>query len=84
MIIVVGVDDSVRSAIAARKASRLAVWLDADLHAVYVSHIPAAMLAVLAGVPDGTTEFADAQSESVWDRVGPVLDASEARVIRVE
>jgi nucleotide-binding universal stress UspA family protein len=83
VIIVVGVDDSARSAIAARKASRLAVWLDADLHAVHVNHIPAAMLAVLAGVPAGATELAKAQSESVWDQVGPVLDAGGARVTRV-
>ena len=84
MIIVVGVDDSERSAIAARKASRLAVWLDADLHAVHVTHVPAAMLAVLAGVPAGTTEYTDAQRNAVWDRVGPVLDTGGARVTRVD
>lgn len=84
MIIVVGVDDSARSAIAARKASRLAVWLDADLHAVHVTHIPAAMLAVLAGVPSGPTDFSDTQRASVWEQVGPVLDAGGARVTRVE
>ncbi|MCB2224486.1 MAG: universal stress protein [Actinobacteria bacterium] len=84
VIIVVGVDDSQRSAIAARKASRLAVWLDADLHAVHVAHIPAAMLAVLAGVPAGTSEFTDAQRAGVWDVVGPTLDAGGARVTRVE
>jgi nucleotide-binding universal stress UspA family protein len=84
VIIVVGVDDSTRSAIAARKASRLAVWLDADVHAVFVGHIPAAMLAVLAGIPEGMTEFAASQSQSVWDQVGPVLDAGGARVTRVE
>jgi len=84
VIIVVGVDDSARSAIAARKASRLAVWLDADLHAVHVTHIPAAMLAVLAGVPSGPTEFSEAQRASVWEQVGPVLEAGGARVTRVE
>ena len=84
MIIVVGVDDSERSAIAARKASRLAQWLDADLHVVYVTHIPTAMLAVLAGVPAGTAEFTDAQREAVWDQVGPILDVGGARVTRVE
>ena len=84
MIVVVGVDDSSRSAVAARKAGRLAVWLDADLHAVHVAHIPAAMLAVLAGVEAGTTEFIDAQRRGVWDVVDPVLEQSGARVTRVE
>ena len=84
MIIVVGVDDSPRSAVAARKASRLAVWLDADLHAVHVAHVPAAMLAVLAGVEAGTTEFTAAQRRSVWETVDPVLDQGGARVTRVE
>jgi len=84
VIIVVGVDDSERSAVAVRKASRLAVWLDADLHAVYVTHIPTAMLAVLAGVPTGATDFSDAQRVAVWDQVGPVLESGGARVTRVE
>lgn len=84
MIIVVGVDDSARGAIAARKASRLAQWLDADLHAVHVTHIPTAMLAVLAGIPAGASEFTDAQREAVWEQVGPVLDAGGSPVTRVE
>ena len=84
MIIVVGVDDSTRSAVAARKASRLAVWLDAELHAVHVSHIPPAMLAVLAGVPTAPSEFNEAQRDAVWRRVGPVLDQGGARVTRVD
>ena len=84
MIVVVGVDDSPRSAVAARKAGRMAVWLDADLHAVHVAHIPAAMLAVLAGVEAGTTEFTEAQRRAVWDEVDPVLDRSDARITRVD
>ena len=84
MIVVVGVDDSRRSAVAARKAARLAVWLDADLHAVHVSHIPAALLAVLAGVESGTTEFTEAQRRAVWESVDPVLEQSGARIVRAE
>lgn len=84
MIVVVGVDDSPRSAVAARKAGRMAVWLDADLHAVHVAHVPAAMLAVLAGVEDGTTEFTEAERRAVWDVVDPVLERSGARVSRVD
>ena len=84
MIVVVGVDDSPRSAVAARKAGRMAVWLDAELHAVHVTHVPAAMLAVLAGVEDGTTEFTELQRRAVWDAVDPVLDRSGARVTRVD
>ena len=84
MIVVVGVDDSTRSAVAARKAGRMAVWLDAELHAVHVAHVPAAMLAVLAGVEAGTTEFTEAQRRAVWDIVDPVLERSGARVTRVD
>jgi len=84
MIIVVGVDDSERSAIAARKACRLAGMLDAEVHAVHVTHVPAAMLAVLAGVPAAASEFTDAQRAAVWETVGPMLDAGGVPVTRVD
>lgn len=84
MIIVVGVDESQRSAIAARKACRLAGMLHAEVHAVHVTHVPAAMLAVLAGVPAAASEFTDAQRAAVWDAVGPTLDAGGVPVERVD
>ena len=84
MIIVVGVDDSERSAIAARKACRLAGMLDAEVHAVHVTHVPAAMLAVLAGVPAAASEFTDAQRAAVWEAVGPMLDVGGVPVTRVD
>lgn len=84
MIIVVGVDDSDRSAIAARKACRLAAEFDSEVHAVFVVHVPAAMLAVLAGVPSAASDFSDAQRQATWDAVGPVLDAGGVPVTRVD
>jgi len=84
VIIVVGVDDSERSAVAARKACRLAGMLDAEVHAVHVTHVPAAMLAVLAGVPAAASEFTDAQRAAVWEAAGPMLDAGGVPVTRVE
>lgn len=84
VIVVVGVDDSERSAVAARKACRLARLLDAEVHAVHVGHIPAAMLAALAGLPAGASEFSEAQRAAVWDLVGPVLDAGGAPVTRID
>jgi nucleotide-binding universal stress UspA family protein len=84
VIFVVGVDDSERSAVAARKACRLAHEFDAEVHAVFVVHVPAAMLAVLAGVPSAASEYADAQRRATWDAVGAVLDAADVPVTRVD
>lgn len=84
MMIIVGVDETERAAIAARKAARLAVLLDSDLRAVHVSYIPGATLAVLAGVPAAATDYSDAQRKEVWDRILPVLEASGARFEPVE
>ena len=84
MIVVVGVDDTVRSAVAARKAYRLAALLGGEVHAVHVLHVPTALLAVLAGVPSGAAEFAGSQRSAVWASVGPVLEAGGIRVTRVE
>ena len=78
MIIVVGVDDSERSRVAARKACRLGSMLEAEVHAVFVTHVPAAMLAVLAGAPSAASDFAEAQRRAVWETIQPVLDASDA------
>jgi nucleotide-binding universal stress UspA family protein len=84
VILVVGVDDSERSAVAARKACRLARLLDAEVHAVHVTHVPAAMLAALAGIPAGATEFADSARTRVWEQVGGVLDEGGVPVTRVD
>jgi nucleotide-binding universal stress UspA family protein len=84
VIIVVGVDDTDQSLIAARKALRLASMLDAEVHAVFVAHVPAAMLAVLAGVPTAAGDFTDAQRGTVWDKVGPLLDEASVTVHRID
>jgi nucleotide-binding universal stress UspA family protein len=84
VIIVVGLDDSEQSLVAARKALRLGSMLAAEVHAVFVAHVPAAMLAVLAGVPTAATEFIEAQRASVWERVGPLLDSASIPVERID
>jgi nucleotide-binding universal stress UspA family protein len=84
VIIVVGVDDSDRSRVAARKACRLGAMLDAAVHAVFVTHVPAAMLAAFAGAPDAASDFAEAQRRSVWQAIRPVLDVSEVKTKTVD
>jgi nucleotide-binding universal stress UspA family protein len=79
VIIVVGVDDSERSIVAARKSCRLAGLLGGEVHAVFVTHVPAAMLAVLAGVPAAPAEYSEAQREAVWKLIEPVLEQGGAR-----
>ena len=84
MIIVVGVDDTDRSRVAARKACRLGVMLDAEVHAVFVTHVPAAMLAALAGAPSAADDFAEAHRKAVWEEIRPVLDASGASIRTID
>lgn len=81
---VVGVDDTAQSAVAARTACRLAACVGAEVHAVHVAHVPATMLSVLAGVPSAAADFLAAERAAVWDRIGPVLDAAEVPVRRVD
>lgn len=84
VIVVVGVDDSERSAVAARKACRLARMVEGEVHAVHVNHVPAAMLAALAGIPAGATEYSESSRNRVWATVGPVLDGGGIPVTRVD
>lgn len=83
-VVVVGVDESERSASAAATAVRVAAALGCDLHAVFVTHVPASMLAVLAGVPAAASDYAAAQRAAVWSRVGPALDGAGIPVTRVD
>lgn len=84
MIVVVGVDDSEPSVRAAAAACREAACLGAEVHAVFVAHVPAAMLAVLAGVPAASSDVVAAQREATWARVGQVLDGATVPVRRVD
>ncbi len=84
MIIVVGVDDTEQSRVAARKACRLGRMLDAEVHAVFVSHIPATMLAALAGAPAAAADVAEAHRKAVWEAIAPVLDDSGATTTTID
>ena len=83
-VVVVGVDESERSASAATTACRVAAALDCAVHAVFVTHVPTSMLAVLAGVPSAASDYVDARREAVWERVGPALDECGVEVKRVD
>jgi nucleotide-binding universal stress UspA family protein len=84
VIIVVGVDDSDQSRVAARKACRLGEFLDAEVHAVFVTHVPATMVAVLAGSAAAATDITEAQRKATWEAIRPVLDASTAATRTVD
>lgn len=84
MKIVVGVDDSGAAEAAAQRAVALARELHADLDVVFVSHVPATVMAAMAGVPTIGEDFADVQRAAVWKRIGPILDDSGAQRVDLE
>jgi nucleotide-binding universal stress UspA family protein len=80
MKIVVGVDDSPAGAEALSTAIEYAGKLGAEVDAVFVSHVPATVLAAMGGVPSVGEEFAAAQRQQVWARMRPIMDASPVTV----
>ncbi|MBI5157121.1 MAG: universal stress protein [Acidimicrobiia bacterium] len=80
MKIVVGVDDSAAGEAALRTAIRYAEKLGAEVDAVFVSHVPATVLAAMGGVPSVGEEFAAAQRAQVWRRMRPIIDAAPVTV----
>jgi nucleotide-binding universal stress UspA family protein len=80
MKIVVGVDDSPAAVAALRTAIRYAERLGAEVDAVFVSHVPATVLAAMGGVPGVGEEFAATQRDQVWGTMRPVIDASPVTV----
>ena len=84
MVIVLGVDDSANSEIAARRAVSLGVALDAEVHAVFALHMSSTMVTVMGTVPNSLTEFALEERRAVWDRIRPILDASGAVVKQID
>lgn len=84
MVIVLGVDDSDQSVVAARRAVELGGALDAEVHALHILHIPGTVVNALSTVPDSIDEFAAAERGAVWARVGPVLDECRTAVKRVD
>ncbi len=80
MKIVVGVDDSPAGEAALRTAIAYAAKFDGEVDAVFVSHIPATVLAAMGGVPSVGEDFAAAQRKQVWTRMAPIIDASPVTV----
>ena len=84
MKILVGVDDSPAGERVVRRALDYAQRLGADLDVVFVSHVPATVLAAMGGVPTISEDFATAQKAAVWTRVGPIIAGTGARRIDLE
>jgi nucleotide-binding universal stress UspA family protein len=84
MKIVVGLDDSPQSRYAAERAISLAGCMDAEVHAVFVSHVPATVLAAMSGLPTVGDDFAAAQRSNVWKEIGPILDGCSQPVHRID
>ena len=83
-LVVVGVDGSEHASIALERALGEARLRGADLHVVYVSDVTPAILYLADAVTLDTTAIAEAQREAVWKAVGPMLDASDQPVKRVD
>ena len=84
MKLVVGIDDGEASRAALLRACDLAGALDAELHAVFVSHVPATVLAAMSGLPTIGDDFAAAQRGNVWKEAEAVLAGCSQPVTRVD
>lgn len=82
--IVVGVDDGPSGRVAAVRAREMAEGLAAELDVVFVSHVPATVLAAMSGMPAIGDGFAEAQRVNVWREIGPVFDGCTQPVRRVD
>jgi nucleotide-binding universal stress UspA family protein len=80
MKIVVGVDDSAMGEGALRAALEYASRLGGEVDAVFVSHVPATVLAAMGGVPGIGEDFAATQRQQVWARMKPILDGAPVPV----
>lgn len=84
MKIVVGIDDGPTSVRALEHACSFAGKLGADMHVVFVSHVPATVLAAMSGLPTIGDDFAEAQRTTVWAQADPILARCERSVTKVD
>jgi nucleotide-binding universal stress UspA family protein len=84
MKMIVGIDDGAASARALRRACGLAAQLGAEIHVVFVSHVPATVLAAMSGLPTIGDDFAAAQRTNVWKEADAVLGGCSQPVTRVD
>lgn len=82
--VVVGIDDEPISMRALERACSLASSVGAELHVVFVSHVPATVLAAMSGLPTIGDDFAEAQRSTVWKEADPVLTDCDQPVTRVD
>jgi nucleotide-binding universal stress UspA family protein len=84
MKVLVGVDESAQSRVALRRAKEAAEVRNAELHVVFVSHVPATVLAAMSGLPTVGDDFAEAQRTNVWNEINPMLEDFGQPVTRVD
>lgn len=80
MKIVVGIDDSPTAFAALAKSLDYAARLGGEVDVVFVSHVPATVLAAMGGVPTVGEEFAEAQRRQVWAGARPLMDSATITV----
>ena len=83
-MIVVGVDASSGAEAATRRAVELARQLGTSVHAVHALHVPSTVYAAMGAVPDASAEIARLERESVWERIGPLLEGVESEQVDLE
>jgi len=84
MLILVCVEDSHHGEAAARAGVRYGEAVGVALHAVHVVNLPKAVYTMFETIPLGTEELASAERAAVWNRVGPILDAADVPVRRID
>lgn len=84
MKFVVGVDESDLAERVLTRGLELAEKLGADVDVVYVSHVPATVLAAMSGVPMSIDSIVEAQRRGVWDRLEGLISGSSAAVSKID
>ena len=80
MSVVVGVDESESAVTVLNKAAQEARRRGTILHVVHVARVPI----IWSDMPVDPRRIMEAQREAVWSRVGPVVDALDVTVDRVD
>jgi len=84
MKIVVGIDEGPTSQRALKRACAITDQMSAEMHVVFVSHVPATVLAAMSGLPTIGDDFAAAQRTAVWEEASRVLDGCNQPTTRVD
>ena len=82
--VVVGIDGSEPGFTALRHAAREAEWRDVPLHVVHVLDVSPAVLHLEGDRTVNTRELAESDRARIWELAEPVLEDTQAEVVRVE